>query len=701
MSTKERKYFHFRPIFYGFLALLLAISSTRYIFAGNVKYIVLVSVSLLAFIVYCIWAKKFIPLITICCVFLFGVGWYFVGISTFEGQTYNQVCQIEGRISDDLTDYGWCYGATLKDVKINGVDERNINITLVNYEDETISAGDVISFEGYVSNAKLFELESFKNFYYRKNSPYVCSTKVSAVTIEGNYLTFDETLRKNIKETLYATIGEDSGAVAYAVLFGNKSDVDVDVKNAYVYAGIIHILTVSGLHISFLITLLGYLLKKCHVRGFWNFLICAIILFAYAYLCGFTPSVMRAGIMGLVLLATKLSGKCYDNLNSVGLAGIIILLISPLSALDVGFLMSFFCVMSIIVVAPTLSKLFKKFLPKFVSESFAVSIAANIGILPFGASIFAVENLLSFFVNLIVVPFFGVLYPLLFVSALLSLVFPFMGFMLKLCGYGFEFIYRTAQFFGSSHLVFDLEPFNIFLVAIFFVFLFLIGKFFMAPKRAKFICCSCVLTLFFVVAGILQLPLPQTASVSYCYDYNQVVLLKDSTGQSVLVDMSDYSFTRKLMYCQDTQASYLFLLNTSLDIRYVRACDIQNVIRCDKIEGYDEEILVETDQQMKVGNFLFRYISHNKHLLGLEIEFEQTKVLVLSEQAKTALEDGAEVGKYDFVMLGESSDLAEYFFDSKVLLSVYQDSKTSSSYQKYGNICYDIDGENFKWRCLD
>jgi len=91
-----------------------------------------------------------------------------------------------------------------------------------------------------------------------------------------------------------------------------------------------------------LITLLGFLLKKIRVRGFLNFLICFVFLGVYVYLCGFTPSVLRAGVMGLVLLATKLSGKCYDGLNSLGLSGIVILLISPLFALDVGFQMSFF-----------------------------------------------------------------------------------------------------------------------------------------------------------------------------------------------------------------------------------------------------------------------------------------------------------------------------------------------------------------------
>ncbi|MGN1201231.1 MAG: ComEC/Rec2 family competence protein [Candidatus Caccovivens sp.] len=701
MITKEKKLFHFRPLFYGFLALLLAISSTRYLFAGNVKYIVLISVVLLAFVVYCVWSKHFVQLITICCIFLFGIGWYFVGISSFEATEYNQICQVEGRIADDLTDYGWRYAVTLKDVKIDGKEQRNISLSITNYDELELSAGDVISFEGYVSNVKMFELENFKNYYYRKNTPYICDIKSNAVSIEGSKLTLDEKFRLKVKDVLYTSMGDDNGAVAYAVLFGDKSDVDVEIKNTYNSAGIIHLLTVSGLHISFLIILLGFVLKKCRVRGIWNFLVCAIVLFGYAYLCGFTPSVVRAGIMGLVLLATNLSGKCYDNLNSVGLAGSVILLFSPLSAMDIGFLMSFFCVMNIIVFAPTLSKMFNKFLPKIISESFAVSISANLGIVPFGAKIFAVENLLSFFVNLIVVPFFGLLYPLLFVSALTSCVLPFMSFLLKICGWGFDFIYKTADFFGNTHLVFTLEPFNIFLVAIFFVLLYLTSRFFMVSKRTKVICCSCTLSLFFAVAIILQIPLPQTASISYCYNYGQVVLLKDNTGQSVLVDMGDCSFSKNLMHCQNTQTEYLFLLNSKLNIEQVQSCDIKNVICCDNEIKFDEEIAVQPNQQGKVGNFSFTYKFFNDNLLGIEIEFDEIKVLVLSDNAESALNSGAEISVYDFVILGENTNLADYFIESNILLSVYDESCVSSSYQKYGNICYDINGKDFKWRCLD
>jgi competence protein ComEC len=207
--------------------------------------------------------------------------------------------------------------------------------------------------------------------------------------------------------------------------------------------------------VSFLIALLGFVLKKLSTKGWLNFLICFAFLMLYAWFCGFSPSVVRAGIMGLVLLASTLTGKCYDNLSSVGFAGGLILLCSPLTALDVGFQMSVFCVVSIFVIAPVLSKWFGKALPKPIAVSMAVSISATIGILPFSAKIFSTLNLLSVFANLIVVPIFSVLYPLLFVFAFVAAILPFMGFLLKICNFSFDFIQLVSNFFAQNNYKYD------------------------------------------------------------------------------------------------------------------------------------------------------------------------------------------------------------------------------------------------------
>lgn len=702
MDAQKRKIFHSRPLFYGFLALMLAMTTTRYVFAGDVKYIVFVGLVLVAFIAYAIWSKKYFILLITLVTFLFGCGWYFVGIKTAESKVYEGNCVITGRVSDDYSIAGYYASATLKDVTINGNEEKNISATFFDY-DEELGAGDIIAFEAKVNNVHFFELESFRSDYYRDGVAYEAGVNGSNVVVTGNSLDADESFRLKMKDVLYESMGEENGAVAFAVLFGDKTDVDHSVLDSYKMSGVVHLLTVSGLHVGFLITLLGFILKLCHVKRWWNLLVCSIFLGLYAWLCGFSPSILRAGVMGLVLLATKYSGKCYDQLNSLGLAGILIILISPLSALDVGFQMSFFCVLGIFVVSPWLTKLFRNFLPKFVAESFAISLASQIGIMPFLGEIFSVFNFLSFFINLLVIPLFSILYPMLFVGAFATLLMPFMRFILKICGFGLDFTNNIANFFSSTRLIMELEPINVFLVLVGFVLLFMISKFFMANKKAKRVSCSVAGVLFAIVGGISFVQMPQQSSLVYAYNHStQVVVLTTSGGETAIVDLGYENFAKRIFdLTEEREANTLFLLLKDCDIERSRAVGVETVIRCTTAEGYDEEVCVAKDDYEKIGGFDFCYRTYDNKLFGLEIAFDQTKVFIVSNPISENAIANLNNQDYDFVILGKYDKYSSLIDENINVLGYYRSSQADVNYSKHGNVKYSIDGKKYSWRCLD
>ena len=196
MEQKQKKIINFRPLFYCFVAMLLALATARYVFAGNVTYIVLVCFAFFGGGLYFLLRKKFAIALVLLATFIFGVGWYFVGIAVYTQNTYAEKCDVVGRVSDDLnySDGGEYFIATLKDVTINGRKERNISLQL--WMDEgNIEAGDILSFESYVEKAKLFELGSFNNTYYRKQIGYTTSVDESEVLITGHRLLFAEKLR--------------------------------------------------------------------------------------------------------------------------------------------------------------------------------------------------------------------------------------------------------------------------------------------------------------------------------------------------------------------------------------------------------------------------------------------------------------------------------------------------------------------------
>ena len=700
----EKKIFNSRPIFYGFLALWLAIASTKFLFSGDVSYLVLIISSFALFFVYCIFKSRYISMIVVIFAFLFGVGWYFVGANAFEGQTYENICQVEGRIADDLqvvkNNKSTMAYAVLKDVKINGETQKNINISIQLSSKSDVKVGDILKFEAEVENIKLFTLGSFNNGNYRDNAPYKVYIKSENLEKTGSYLTVDEKLRLSIKDTLFENMGEQYGAVGYAVLFGNKDDVSFEIKDAFKSAGVIHILTVSGLHISFLITLIGWILKKCRLRGWLNFFICFCFLFLYAFMCGFSPSVIRAGIMGLVLLFANLSGKCYDSLNSLGLAGVITLMIFPLFALDVGFLMSYGCVWAIFVISPWLTKLFKKIFPKFIAESFAISISASIGILPGLASIYGTQNFFSFFVNLLVVPLFSVVYPVLFLFSFFTLLLPFMGFMLKACAFGFDIIFKISEFFANTIFVTNLVPISIMVSATAFLGFFLLSKYSMLKKPLKAAVCSVlfVLSATFVVVDNIQKP--QTG-LAYCFEYGyDSCLLTNSAGKSVFVDIDDNA--HKIMSkCNIKEISSVFVLDYfNSDVEYLRSLGAKNIVSCNNYRNYDEELLVEENYKYEIDGFEFEYKMFNKVLSALEISFDDRKILIVSYDCDNAVLSLSKEG-YDFVMVGSRTELAKGFSSSSLVLGYDKDENVDKNYLQDGNSFYKINQNQVMWRCLD
>ncbi len=707
MDKKRLKIFNARPIFYGFLALMLALCTARYVFCGNLKYIILDLVLIVAFVGYCIFFKNYKILAIVLSVFVFGLGWHFVGQATFKPNQYEQVCQIAARVCDDIETNQYNQVVVLKDVTINGKKEHNLQLTISNTYENQLEAGDLICFESYVESAQLFELENFNNSFHRKKVLYVAKVKFDDVTILGKKLTADEKIRLKIKEALFENMGEENGAVAYAVLFGDKSNVSSDVISTYKNAGIIHLLTVSGLHVSFLIALLGFVLKKLKTKGWVNFLICLTFLLLYAWFCGFSPSVVRAGIMGLVLLASTLTGKCYDNLTSVGFAGSLILVCSPLTALDVGFQMSIFCVIAIFVLAPVLTKVFRKVLPKAIAVSMAVSISATVGILPFSAKIFSTLNLLSVFANLIVVPLFSVVYPLLFVSAFVVAVLPFMGFLLKICNFSFDFIETVSSFFAQTSLKFNLKPLSIFASALFMLGLFFVGRFFMTSRKTKMLCCAIVLVPAFVLMGCGDNWFSAKSTIACAYQYgNSVVLITNKAKESVIIDMAGETFVDRFADSVGvSKVSTMFLVQKD-DLFYDqqwKTFGVENIVRCDRMQGFDEEVLVQKNKTSRIGNFVFRYVEIEQEVVGLELQFDQTKLFVFAKGkgVKSEIAQAVAQENYDIVMIGKNQQISQYFDKKCNIFGFYKEENVDFSFAEQGNVCCKISNGKMSRRCLD
>ena len=159
-------------------------------------------------------------------------------------------------------------------------------------------------------------------------------------------------LRQNIRDKLSYLMSGKEGGLSVALITGDKSYLDRDVKTAFMYSGTSHIMAVSGLHLSVIIGALVFILKRLKVGKKISSFVCVASVLLYMGLAGFSGSVTRAGIMLIVMLSAGLFSMRGDTLNSLGMAVTIMCVANPYCVTDVGAVLSVLSVLSLITIYP-------------------------------------------------------------------------------------------------------------------------------------------------------------------------------------------------------------------------------------------------------------------------------------------------------------------------------------------------------------
>ena len=211
-------------------------------------------------------------------------------------------------------------------------------------------------------------------------------------------------VKEKCRQILTESAGEDAPLFC-AMVLGDKQDLDPEMRMRYQLAGIVHILAISGLHISILGMGLYNLLKKAGL-GIWPAGIFSLgVMLQYGIMTGGSVSTMRAVIMFLIAMGARITGRIYDMMTALSVTAMMILLESPAYLLDSGFLLSFGCVLGIGVAAEKICALAgaeKKWTKALVS-----SMALQLVTLPVMLKFFGEVSLAGFFLNLLVLPSVG------------------------------------------------------------------------------------------------------------------------------------------------------------------------------------------------------------------------------------------------------------------------------------------------------
>lgn len=283
---------------------------------------------------------------------------------------------------------------------------RNIRVFLNEKSEEDLRTGMIIQVRGELErvsaprNPGEFDSQQYYAcqgiYYFLKNG--IIQKKSRSYSRYGQFLT---DLRERITGILEEAAGEDAG-IYQAMLLGEKSSLDEEVKLRYQMAGMVHILAISGLHISVLGMGLFSLLKKLSLgNGLAGFLSLSVIL-QYGMLTGSSVSAMRAVCMFVLAIGARILGRSYDLLTALAASAILLLLDTPAYLYSSSFLLSFGAVAGLGIVAPALNRLVES--DRAWVKTLLSSLAVQLTTLPVILRIYGEVSVLGIVLNLVVLP---------------------------------------------------------------------------------------------------------------------------------------------------------------------------------------------------------------------------------------------------------------------------------------------------------
>lgn len=305
----------------------------------------------------------------------------------------------------------------------------------VYYGDETLltlQPGQKLRGSAYWQNAMHIRDDAITTFSSR--GVYVLLYDRSDVTAEqgsaGSLLWLPQRAARAVQEQVRKIWRDDTTAgFVSAMLTGDRTGLTIEDETAMSEAGLSHLFAVSGLHCTFLVTLLGLLIPPVRRR---LFAVCAMVVLAfYMLMAGMSPSIVRSCIMLLLVLTAPIFRRDSDGPTSLGAALLLILLVNPHAIASVSLQLSFAATMGILLCGERLyermskreiSNVWLRRLRSFLAASIASSLGALVFTIPLTAWYFNIFTLFSPLSNLLVVPAAGWAFMASFCTVLLGFV---------------------------------------------------------------------------------------------------------------------------------------------------------------------------------------------------------------------------------------------------------------------------------------
>ncbi len=504
MSAERGRYFNRRPFVTAALGMMAGILLGR-LFPGYIGYLISgagVALAVLSTRTGIKWLPVFFAFLSI--------GTLRLELAYPKLPAPKETCALTGTVLE-ITRQGQNLRVTLSDASAdNSPIDGRVLLTLPRYDGQALAYGQRLTVRASLSLPQGPRNEGGMDYrFYCFSRGIVCTAlSYGSVTVSdappglyGRLLA----LRDHATQTLIGLMGKENGTLAAGMLHGAVEEIPEQTLENFRGAGLAHLLSVSGLHVSLLAGALLMLLRR--VKPVAQFIaICAALLF-YCAFCAFAAPTLRAALMVICLLLAKILYRRNDPLSALSFSFLILLLISPFTLFSIGFQLSYTAVLGILLLYPALSAVMQR-LPRPLSEPLALSISAGLSTMPVSAATFHSMSILSVPANILVVPLCALS---MLPAGLALLLFPVSraaaGFVASLSGAAIALM-RAVAYVAASPGMLPLPPASFGAGVFFFLFLLFCSPYFLGGRGSRRVLCviSAVLCIILWLAPLLLRP---------------------------------------------------------------------------------------------------------------------------------------------------------------------------------------------------